>query len=145
MDFDRLDYVLKEKGMSRRKLALAVGINPGTMSTAFMRKSGLSADDTLKIADFLRVSPYYLEGKTNDPLYTIVPIPFSSLDPDEQKRYLEWSRSFEARHEAEKKTQLIQAFNQLNDDGQSEAVNRVEEMTHIPKYMKGGGDHGNEA
>lgn len=39
---------------------------------------------------------------------------------------------------------LMSAFDQLNPAGQTEAVNRVEEMTHIPKFTKGGEDHGNE-
>ena len=32
--------------------------------------------------------------------------------------------------------QLLKAFSQLNDEGQSKAVERVEELTEIPKYNK---------
>lgn len=39
---------------------------------------------------------------------------------------------------------LAIAFNKLNTIGRAEAVNRVEEMTHIPKYTEGGEDHGSE-
>lgn len=31
---------------------------------------------------------------------------------------------------------LVDAFNQLNDEGQQKAVERVEELTEIPKYKK---------
>ncbi len=55
MDFDKLDEVLKAKKMSRRKLAQAVGIKESTMSTAFMRRSGLSFEDTMKIVRFLGI------------------------------------------------------------------------------------------
>lgn len=42
------------------------------------------------------------------------------------------------------KEALNAAFDQLNHTGQTEAVNRVEEMTHVPKYTEGGEDHGSE-
>ena len=67
MDFDRLDKILRERHISRRKLALAVGIGEGTMSTAFMRRSGLSSADVLKIAEYLGVSPYWLDGRDSEP------------------------------------------------------------------------------
>ena len=60
MDFDRLDSILKERGISRRALALAVGINENTIATAFKRRSGLSSEDLLKIARYLNVNPYAL-------------------------------------------------------------------------------------
>ena len=34
------------------------------------------------------------------------------------------------------KQRLLTAFDQLNDEGQSKAVERVEELTEIPKYKK---------
>ena len=34
------------------------------------------------------------------------------------------------------KQRLIEAFDQLNEDGQGKAVERVEELTEIPKYKK---------
>ena len=60
MDFDRLDSILKERGISRRALALAVGINENTIATAFKRRSGLSSENLLKIARYLNVNPYAL-------------------------------------------------------------------------------------
>ena len=47
MDFNRLDAILKKRGISRRKLAIATGIKESTMSTAFMRRSGLNIYDVL--------------------------------------------------------------------------------------------------
>ena len=66
MDFDRLDAILKARGISRRKLALAVGINEYTMATAFRRKSGLSSDEVRRIAEYLGEDYYYLEGWNAD-------------------------------------------------------------------------------
>lgn len=64
MDFSRLDKLLRERKISRRKLAHETGINENTIGTAFKRKSGLSSDDVFRIAKYLGVSPYYLEGWT---------------------------------------------------------------------------------
>ena len=78
MNFDTLDRILKEHHISRRKLALAVGIKEGAMSTAFKRRSGLSAEATLKIANYLKVDPYELCEITrwDDPTPTFtVPVP----------------------------------------------------------------------
>ncbi len=61
MDFDRLDSILKSKKISRRKLALSLGIPEGAMSTAFKRKSGLHKH-LFVIANYLEVDPAYLAG-----------------------------------------------------------------------------------
>lgn len=37
---------------------------------------------------------------------------------------------------SEAEVQLVKAFSQLNPDGQAKAVERVEELTEIPKYQK---------
>ena len=39
-------------------------------------------------------------------------------------------------HTAATQNDLIQAFHRLNDEGQRVAVERVEELTEIPKYQK---------
>lgn len=78
MDFDTLDRLLKERGISRRKLALAVGINEHTMASSFKRRSGLSAEDVCKIADYLQVEPWDLCEITrwDDPTPSFtVPVP----------------------------------------------------------------------
>ena len=127
MDFDRLDAILKERKISRRKLALAVGIKEGTMSTAFMRRSGLSPDQVRRIADYLGVNYYYLEGW--DLEYAVIDNGFEqavfvkdgirkSVGSENRKAYLE------------------KAFDKLNDIGQTEAVKRIEELTEIPRYRK---------
>lgn len=61
MDFDRLDAILKERKMSRRKLGLSIGINEHAISTAFKRKSGLDKY-LIPIASFLEVDPSFLAG-----------------------------------------------------------------------------------
>ena len=129
MDFDRLDLILKERGISRRKLALAVGILPGTMSTAFMRRSGLSSADVLKIAEYLGVSPYYLEGQEG---------PEASDDGGALERWDYGMMYVKGYKEEQRHKRILTAYDKLNGLGQAEAVKRVEELTEIPRYMRSG-------
>ena len=129
MDFDRLDLILKERGISRRKLALAVGILPGTMSTAFMRRSGLSSADVLKIAEYLGVSPYYLEGQEG---------PEASDDGGAFERWDYGMTNVKGYKEEQRHKRILTAYDKLNGLGQAEAVKRVEELTEIPRYTRSG-------
>lgn len=140
MDFEILDQLLKRRGISRRKLALAVGINENKMSSAFKRLSGLSSEDVLKIAEYLGVSPYYLEGLTKDPSSF-------GLSPDESyqamgedlevlTRLADYDKSIQQQN----RQRLNAAFDKLSLTGQHEAVKRVEELTEIPRYT-GTEDH----
>ena len=121
MDFDRLNRLLKERGISRRKLALAVGIPESTMSPAFMRRSGLSSADVIKIANYLGVDPAYLEGFDFDAA-------MRGLD-----EYVELAISAADRQFEE---QVIESMRKLNTLGKTEAVKRVEELTEIPRYQR---------
>ena len=132
MDFERLDAILKERHISRRKLALSVGIKEGTMSTAYRRRSGLSSEDVLKIAEYLGVSPYYLEGWTDFEQT-------SNLSADESFRVMGEDLEALARlsyydERNKNRVRLNTAYDKLNTTGQTEAVKRVEELTEIPRY-----------
>ena len=161
MDFDRLDAILKERRISRRKLAIAVGIPESTMSTAFMRRSGLSSDDVLKIAQFLGVSPYYLEGWTvklsdEESVYHDDAADYINVrnarfykdgkymgatvvDPSVSKgEALEEFLMLEAEQEQRDPnfTKIENDYHKLNKLGQIEAAKRVGELTEIPRYTK---------
>ena len=187
MNFERLDSLLKERKISRRKLALAIGMNENKMSSAFKRKSGLNANDTLQIANYLGVSPYYLEGWTMKQNKTDTGVQVASFYKDKK-----WQGSMliangnRSTHETienfinssstepepmempdevtisenldyltgihidgsahfELQAKLLRVFEGLNEVGQNEAIKRIEEMLSVPKYVKGGGGHGNEA
>ena len=134
MNFDKLDILLKERGISRRQLALAIGINVNTMGTAFKRRSGLSAEDVLRIAEYLGVSPYYLEGWASDPQAGEIDNgSFTNVFEDKQKHdrmsSYDSAMDYKARVGA-----LLEAFDKLNTYGQFEAVRRVDEMTYYHLY-----------
>lgn len=136
MDFDRLDRILKSRGLSRRKLAIAVGILPGTMSTAFSRKSGLSSEDVLKIAEYLDISPYYLEGWAEDERAEDITAEQSFRLMGEDLETITRLAAYDDRQ----RQRLNAAFDKLNATGQHEAVKRVEELTEIPRYTRTDGE-----
>lgn len=150
MDFDRLDSILKERKISRRALAIAVGIPEYTIATAFRRKSGLRVDETMRIADYLGVDFFYLEG------YDVVEVEgqlfYTKADrkflfphlPDNTSRifrqvYADLMNEYPAEFKKaeERLNNLVSAFNSLNSTGQAEAVKRTEELAQIPGYRRG--------
>ena len=63
----RIDKLLQEKKMSRRKLATLAGIRPTTLQSAFARRSkGLTLDYLQNIANVLSVSVDYLLAVEED-------------------------------------------------------------------------------
>lgn len=129
MDFDRLDEILKSRKLSRRKLAIEVGILPGTMSTAFSRRSGLSSKEVLKIAKYLGVNPLYLEGLDDDPAA--------------KENMLDQLQNSPAYHfalessDAVRLTMLLEAYSVLNIKGRYEALKAVCNLTYVPEYVGG--------
>ena len=129
MDFDVLNTILKNRHMSRRALALAVGINENKMSSAYKRRSGLSSADVLKIAEYLGVSPYYLEGQEG---------PEASDDGGAFERWDYGMTNVKGYKEEQRHKRILTAYDKLNGLGQAEAVKRVEELTEIPRYTRSG-------
>lgn len=61
--YDKIDELLKERKMSRRKLAQKAGINVNTMSALFAKKPDVLPDKYLNpIAEVLEVSPTTLRA-----------------------------------------------------------------------------------
>ena len=58
--YDRIDHLIKEKGLSRRKASQMAGIPPATLNTALSRKRGLSASAVSSLAQTLGVDATYL-------------------------------------------------------------------------------------
>lgn len=133
MDFySRVDDLLKKCHMSRRQLAIKAGIPESTMSTAFMRKSLRFAElNKKKIADALGVNWWELAG-----------LPVEEVDGQKLVRRLDLEEklmeNYEKFHgeEANRREALLSSFDTLNADGQVRAVERVQELTEVPRYRK---------
>lgn len=156
MDFDRLDSILKQKGISRRKLALALGIPESTMSSAFMRRSGLSSDVVIKIAQYLGVDYYVLQGwdigtdengfkyYSNGRLQFDPPFEKEGEILNDRETVAELNQKIEQMEKqnhrldsmVDRHAKLTTAFNKLNNVGQQKAVDYVVDLTGNPKYTK---------
>jgi len=128
MDFDRLDAILKERKISRRKLALLAGINENTMSTAFRRKSGLNSEAEFAIAEALNLSPLYLMGLDNKrtSFEQHMTNPFDSAPV---QYALENSVAIAI-------SSVLVSLKNLNSLGRAEAAKRVFELLHVPEYTE---------
>lgn len=111
--YETIDRELEKRGMSRRKLALAIGIPPSTFQSMMERKRGMTVELLKKIADALGMSFYSL------------------ADFDMASDALADEINANCRE-----TQLLHHFRNLNDTGQSVAVERVQELAQIPAYQR---------
>lgn len=204
---ERIDAIIKERGLSRRKVAILAQIPPSTFQSAMERNKNMSVDMLEKVAQALDISLsdlYYsttaqqalfshMQSNPSTPTGERIRILFdaSDFDPmivcynlDIDQGYLNsWielgdlpprpivdkilavfhlqasqvlsDADFRIYNEEssergssliydsngiDDKTlsqkQLLTAFGHLNQEGQQRAIERVEELTEIPKYKK---------
>ena len=81
---ERIDNILKERGMSRRKLAEQAGISPSSLQSALSRNTGLSLDMLMPISDVLGLSAQFLNGIEEQPEPTQEELQVTQL-----KRYIQ--------------------------------------------------------
>ena len=124
---DRIDKLLKERGISRRKLAILAEVPPSSFQSAMERGGNMTTEMLQKIAHALGVSAGYLMG-------------WEELDSNtwgkeaSDEAYIKLAENIEKFHGA--KAKMNTAFDRLNEAGQQKAVERVEELAEIPKYQK---------
>ena len=114
---ERIDKILLDRGMSRRKLALNAGIPPTTFQSAMARGTNLSLDMLQKIADALGVDVnYLLNGQTLE---------------ERNAAYLESknARWVTAERWANGKERVVAACNVLNENGTQLLADIAEAMT----------------
>ena len=100
--YENIDKELAKRGLSRRKLASAVGIPPSTFQSMMERKRGITLELLKRISDFLGVSIYSLAG------FDLA----SEAVTDEI-------------NQNQKEIKLLENFRNLNSKGQTVAVERV--------------------
>ena len=111
--YENIDKELAKRGLSRRKLASAVGIPPSTFQSMMERKRGITLELLKRISDFLGVSIYSLAG------FDLA----SEAVTDEI-------------NQNQKEIKLLENFRNLNSKGQTVAVERVGELVQIPAYQR---------
>ena len=111
--YENIDRELEKRGMSRRKLAISIGVPPSTFQSMMERKRGMTLELLKKIADALGMS-----------IYSLADFDLASEAVTEE---INTNR---------RESQLLSHFRNLNDNGQSVAVERVQELAQIPAYQR---------
>lgn len=154
--YENIDRIIKEKRISRRKLARMAGINETTLASCFARRpEHFPSKYAVAIAKVLHVPVWELY----DTQPTMVPISeaisvakaLHGATPDELRKGLNeleekhldiWIRARQAVNAYMKEDieaglwRFLKAYKLLNDDGREQAIKRVEEMTHNDLYRR---------
>ena len=117
-----------QRGWSQEYVAEKIGI---TKSTISKYEKGLRGINHLQeFADLFEVDPIFiLSGETNDE-WTRRMEKEVAHSLEEERNY--WESVLFTGYLAD----IAVAFEKLNDEGQQKAVERVEELTEIPKYRR---------
>lgn len=121
----------ENKGLTQEQLADRIDVSIRTIQRFERDKHSSNMRTLEKIAVALDVDPLLLLGYdvNEDEIYSKS---FSSLE-EAIKDEVEIRK---LRNQEPASDRLTHAFEQLNDDGQEKAVERVEELAEVPKYKK---------
>lgn len=151
--YDKIDSILSEKNMSRRQLAMQAGISENTISAAFRRRSKkFSTENIFKISRALEIPWQRLVAGTDIEKIAAIAMDSAvtcySVGNHTFLNGVDVTEEYRERLERHSSAQgasilppliareLAQYYGMLNDEGKSEALKRVEELTQIPKYQK---------
>lgn len=120
---ERLKLRRKEIGFSAEKVADRLGVSPATI---YRYEKGdiekVPVDSLAELAKILQTTPAYLMGLESQADQAEINDLLAQIQASEEK---EQSRIAE----------MIQDFKKLNDDGKAKAIERVHELTEIPRYQ----------
>lgn len=120
---ERLKLRRKEIGFSAEKVADQLGVSPATI---YRYEKGdiekIPVDSLAELAKILQTTPAYLMGWESQADQAEINDLLAQIQASEEK---EQSRIAE----------MIQDFKKLNDDGKAKAIERVHELTEIPRYQ----------
>ena len=153
-----IDSILKDREISRRKLAIAAGISPSSLQSALQRNGKLSLDMLVPIVRVLGIDwPEIIKfGYDPDEFVSTVgkitegeALLFDQLSESED--FVDWTRFvdengnqlFHSRKEylnmlkeTDAESRLLKSFWKLNDIGKTVAIERVKELTEMKRYQK---------
>ena len=143
--YDRIDKVLKEKGMSRRNLARLAGIPETTIASAFARRpERFPVQHLLKIATVLDTPWQKLIAGTEEERYLAREVMLVTGEPNIKKTVngktsmngVDVTMQQQEGEADERKSRLLSSFDSLNTGGQDEVIRFSELMEHVPEYKK---------
>ena len=121
---ERIDKLIKEQGISRRKLALMAGISPSSLQSAMARNTTISYDMLIPISNALNIPAEILAGKT------------PNLDSVQEQAITGSGKPEYSDRKEDLQNRMQEAFSALNQIGQKVACERVEELAKIGDYKR---------
>lgn len=119
---DNIKYLRKKNKLTQKKLAELTGLAVITIQNYEAGKYEPKNESLYKLRKAFDCNIYELLDKPFDGTYARLP------DDDDMDEYLHYS--------TKKADSLLSHFDKLNENGQDEAVKRVQELTEIPKYTE---------
>ena len=130
--------IRRAAGKSQEELAKVLGVNRATVSKYETGVIEPSVSQLVQISKFLGVHFREFLDDVEAQVYEAYRSGFDAGVREEEISNLAFhSVMYDDGYRLTKvEVQLVNAFSQLNPEGQSKAVERVEELTEIPKYKK---------
>lgn len=138
MNYQMIRAARKAAGISQDELAQFLGVNRATISKYETGIIEPSFSQLAQIANYLEIDfGEFLDGEAYR-LYQAHRSGFDAGVQAEQISNMALRSVFEPEGYSFSETEmlLVKTFSQLNPEGQTKAVERVEELTEIPKYKK---------
>lgn len=160
---ERIDAILKSRGMSRRQVAIAAKIPPSTLQSAMERGKNISVDMLQRIASALNVPVSELLGTVDEIDARITQklqdakksLEEGKTSESEWEKRVAWANAMSsigdaaqeaanrdavaaenAENHAENQREVLAALQELNHVGRQEALKRIKEMAYVPDYQK---------
>lgn len=124
---ERIKKARKEKNMSQKELAEKIGVSASMIGQYENGLRNPKIETVQRIASVLDVNPYLLISSNITRLFTGTAQMCVDFDKLEKKL---------GSLITDKEYEIMGLFNELNESGQQKAIERVEELTEIPKYKK---------
>ena len=134
---DTMRNIRKQKGMTLQQLADILGCSQQNISQYESGKRTPKLKTVQKIADALNVNVNdLLESPLDDsPIYQVL----KNVDcPDSpvSRNFINSQLTTQIHDWQQIDIELVKTFKKLNEDGKAAAVERIEELTEIPRYTK---------
>lgn len=124
---ERIRKARKEKNMSQKELAEKIGVSASMIGQYENGLRNPKIETIQRIAYVLDVNTYSLVSSNITQLFT--GSAQTSIDFDKLEKKL-------GSLITDREYEIMGLFNKLNESGQQKAIERVEELTEVPKYKK---------
>lgn len=130
MKYDILKNLRLQAGLSQQQVADALGVTKSTISKYENGLRRVNSNHLEKLSELFHVEPIYiLTGVTSDEWHIRMERDMDAVNKEERDYWENILLSAPVRA-------LVPLLDKLNENGQQKAVERVEELTEIPRYQK---------